>query len=105
MDTLSIKGLPNIQSLQGLENLANFTELVIENMANLETLEHLGANLPANYRTTVQNIAIHDNPKLTNVDGLRIVNNVTCKYNIFESTFSIEIPYIINMGLEQVSQI
>lgn len=98
LDTLSIKGIPDIQSLQGLENLANFTELVIEDMANLVTLEHLSANLPANYQTTVQNIAIHNNPKLTNVDGLRIVSNVTCKYIIIiKSTFSTKVPYIINM--------
>ena len=69
----------NLHTLEGLENLATITQLVIENMPNLITLEHLGANTASDYRTSVHSIGIHNNPMLTNLDGLRIVENVTSK--------------------------
>ena len=59
--------------------MASITQLVIEDMPRLESLDGLGANLPSDYRTSIHSIGIHNNPMLTNLTGLRIVENVTSK--------------------------
>ena len=73
---LVINGL-GITDLSGLENLANFgDELAIVNNQYLVTLRQLGANLPSDYRTTVQNLGIRFNPLLVDVDGFRYIQNI-----------------------------
>ena len=67
-------------------------------MPHLQTLSNVGANLPAGYRTTVQNIGIHDNEALVDVNGLRIVDNVTGKNKLcfLSYSFSIDVLSIQN---------
>ena len=82
MDTLSLINLPDLETLEGLENFGSFSELVVDNANSLTTMEQLGANMPQDYRITIQSVAIRNSPKLTNIDGLRIVQNVTSKHKI-----------------------
>jgi len=74
---LTIAGL-GITDLHGLENLGTLaSEFSIWNNQFLTTLSQLGANLPANYSTSIRNLAIRDNPSLVDVEGLRILSNIT----------------------------
>ena len=66
-----------IADLQGLENIRSFgNELSIEQNENLLTLNQLGSNLPREYRTNITNIQVRDNPRLVDVEGLRIIDRV-----------------------------
>lgn len=71
-----ISGL-GITDLQGLENLGSFgNELSIENNRDLRTLSHLGASFSNDYRTSIRNIGIRNNPTLVDVEGLRYIQTV-----------------------------
>ena len=52
-------------------------ELVVENNPALTTLEHLSANLPSSHRIDVRSVGLRNNPLLRDIDGLRIVTNVS----------------------------
>jgi hypothetical protein len=72
-----IIGSLGITDLRGLENLASFgNELSIINNDQLVTLRHLGENLPPEYRTSIRNLGIRDNPLLRDFDGLSYIQNV-----------------------------
>lgn len=75
LNKLSLRDASGLTTLEGLENLANYTEMIIDNLENLVTMEHLSANLPQDHCIDVDNIGIRDCNKLTNVDGLRIIKN------------------------------
>ena len=77
---MSLINLPDLETLEGLENFGSFSELVVDNADSLTTMEQLGANMTQDYRITIQSIAVRNSPKLTNIDGLRIVQNVTSKH-------------------------
>jgi len=42
-------------------------------------MSDLGGNLPSNYRTTVSNIGVRDNPLLADVQGMQFVERVEGK--------------------------
>ena len=71
-----IIGSLGITDLSGLENLGSFDELSIVNNQYLATLRTLGQNLPAEYRATVSNLGIRDNPLLADCEGLWFVERV-----------------------------
>lgn len=74
-------GSLGITDLRGLENLATFgNELSIINNDQLVTLRHLGENLPPEYRTTIRNLGIRDNPLLRDFDGLGYIQSVEGMY-------------------------
>ena len=77
VSTLSLSRLSQVFNLRGLENLGRYSELVVENNPALTTLEHLSANLPSSHRIEVTSVGLRTNPLLTNIDGLRIISNVT----------------------------
>lgn len=79
VQTLLISGLDTLTDLQGLENIATFTEVSITNNPQLRTLRHFAANLPPDYRTTVTNIGIRDNHVLEDVSGFNHIQEVTGK--------------------------
>lgn len=73
-----ILGSLGITDLRGLENLESFgNELSIINNEQLTTLRHLGENLRPEYRTSIRNLGIRDNPLLMDFDGLGYLQNVT----------------------------
>ena len=73
---------PNLKTLEGLENLGYFDELVIDDVSALESLKNLGSNLPDDHRISVVNIAMRNCPALNDISGLRIVENITCMHQI-----------------------
>lgn len=65
-----------ITDVTGLENLGNFDELSIVNNEYLTTFAMLGANLPPDHRSSVNNLGIRDNPLLADVDGLQFIQEI-----------------------------
>lgn len=83
-----IIGSLGITDLRGLENLESFgNELSIINNDQLVTLRHLGENLPPEYRTSIRNLGIRDNPLLRDFDGLSYIQNVEGKLYTTKSEF------------------
>ena len=73
-----IIGSLGITDLRGLEKLESFgNELSIINNHNLTTLRHLGESLDPEYKTSIRNLGIRDNPLLRDFDGLGYIQNVT----------------------------
>jgi Notch-like protein len=77
---LSISGLSQLTDLSGLENLAQYgDELSIVNNLQLATTAQLSANVstePSNL-ISLNNIGVRSNPLLGDLDGFRLVENVT----------------------------
>ena len=72
-----IIGSLGIADLRGLENLGSFgNELSIINNDQLTTLRHLGENLDPEYKTSIRNLGIRDNPLLRDFDGLGYIQNI-----------------------------
>ncbi len=78
---MSLISLPNLESLEGLENLGYFTELVIDHLDSLISMDSLGSNLPSDHRINAKSIVVRNSDSLTNIDGMRIVENATSNYN------------------------
>ena len=86
-------GSLGITDLRGLENLASFgNELSIINNDQLVTLRHLGDNLPPEYRTSIRNLGIRDNPLLRDFDGLSYIQNIEGMHHIY-AIFSLHSYY------------
>ena len=77
MRDLLIKGLNFLTDLRGLENVAGFNEVSIEDNPRLRTLRHFAANLPQDHRITVTSIGIRDNHALEDMAGFNHVQEVT----------------------------
>ena len=95
---LSISGLSQLTDLSGLENLAQYgDELSIVNNQRLTTTAQLSANItpePSNF-ISLNNIGVRSNPLLRDLDGFRLVENVTgnaphtCRTHVYVATCSV----------------
>ena len=88
---LIISGL-GIVDLRGLENLREFgNELSIVNNKYLTTLKQLGENLPDDYRTSIRNVGIRDNPLLEDLDGLGYFDNIDGEFEFRIHNITVEL--------------
>ena len=79
MKALSLIQLGSLTTLEGLENLAGYNELIIQSCNQLATLKHLSSNLPNNHRIEAENILINQNIYLEDIHGLKPVMNISSK--------------------------
>lgn len=85
MKTLSLIQLNSLTTLGGLENLAGYSELIIQSCSQLTTMKNLSSNLPEYHGIVAESILINQNNYLEDVHGLRIVKNITSEFLFFNT--------------------
>ena len=83
MKALSLIQLGSLTTLEGLENLAGYNELIIQSCSQLTTLKHLSSNLPNDNEIVAENILINQNPYLKDILGLKPVRYISSKFAHF----------------------
>ena len=83
MKALSLIQLGSLTTLEGLENLAGYNELIIQSCSQLTTLKHLSSNLPNNHEIVAENILINQNLRLEDILGLKPVRYISSKFAYF----------------------